>query len=300
MGLDGLRFKAGQFPINPEADEDMYFYEGLPFMMNIPYRGIELQYEKGPLRIEGFVASNGPRNDISVYTSNASSDLYGSHIVYHFGEKGFIALHGLWSDDDQAVTDIDGNELTNGTNFDSYWGTLCFNIMNGLQLKGSYYIEDLADDVAAIAGDDSPTAYKIIIDAEQNVLKYTALWAEYAHFDAGFILHNTPYGYDTSLWPAEGQFALCDYITTGDEDIDVLFIHAKQQWTSKWSTFLRYTNFDGDTGDATEWGGGVGLQYSPNLYLELGVVDQDGRFESGGINEDYDNVLVRFRTWLNF
>ena len=296
MGVDGLTLKAGQFNLNWESDDGLYI-DNDSWLMDLQYRGFGLQYDNGAFLVEGFVASNAVTGGTSVYTSNTGNEYYGARMKYRFSDKGFIGLNAIWTNDDDSVTNSDGDS-TDGTNYASYWVSLGYNILDGLELKGAYYVQDIEDDTAAVtaSGEDSPNAFKIILDIDQSVLKFTSLWAEYANIDAGFILEQDPYGYDDKVWPND----LKNYQKLTAEDTDILFLYAKQQWNSKWSTFLRYTNYDGDTDDATEWGGGIGYQYSPNLYFELGYMDMDGRFEDGAIDSDYDNQLIRFRTLFNF
>ena len=294
-GVEGLTVKGGQFALDWEDEEGLYI-DNDAFLMDTAYRGFDVKYENGGFVVEGFVASNKGNGSSGVYTSNAGDEYFGARLGYNFSDKGFIALHGLWTNDSNSIGDTDG------TNFAAYWASLGYNIVDGLEIKGAYYFEDIEDDTVntCASGEDSPQAFKVILDVDQSLLKFTSLWVEYANFDAGFILHNAPYTYDDNAWPGpDGDAELIDYISTGDEDVDALFIYAKQQWNAKWNTFERYVNYDADD-DATEWGVGVGYQYSPNLYFELAYMDMDGRFENGGIDDDYDNSLIRFRTLFNF
>ena len=294
LGVEGLRLKAGQFSILwPKEDGFLQYW-----MMDLNYRGFDLQYTNGPLLIEGFVASNTTAHGSTpVYDANDGNEFYGARLKYQFGEKGFISLNAVWTNDNLSVTNSAG-ESTDGTNYASYWIDAVYNVTGGVKLKGAYYIQDIADDLAAISGsgDDSPSAFTVVLDIDQSALKFTSLWAEFASLDAGFIMeYHNPYTYDDKVWPDD----IIGYQKLTAEDTDILYLEANQQWTKKFKTFLRYTKIDAEE-DATEWGGGVGYQYSPNLYFELGVVDMEGRFEDGEVDGDYDNVLVRLRTLLDF
>lgn len=85
------------------------------------------------------------------------------------------------------------------------------------------------------------------------------------------------------------------------------FVKADQQWNDKWSTFIRFANVGYDTAgldDATEWGLGVGYQYTPAIGFEL-AYDQVDHGDNGWAVGDPEvargkDHVVRFRTTINF
>ena len=270
MGLEGLTMRGGQFYLDWE-DEDGLYDDNDAFNMDANYRGFDLKYNRGMFTVEGFAASN---QGGSVYDPNASDEYYGARLKFDFSEKFWLSLNGLWYN-------------VGNTNYKTYWAGLGFSFMDGLELKGAYYMEDI--DGAAI---DDPKAWKAILDVSQDVLKFTSLWVEYAQFDQGFYIDRSPWSFSDVLWPGDISAGV-----TLPDDADVLFVKAKQKWNDKWSTIERYVKYDIDNfWDAKEWSVAIGYQYSPNLYFELAYADMDGSF----FDPNYDNNQIRFRTLLNF
>ena len=270
MGLEGLTMRGGQFYLDWE-DEDGLYDDNDAFNMDANYRGFDLKYNRGMFTVEGFAASN---QGGSIYDPNASDEYYGARLKFDFSEKFWLSLNGLWYNVDN-------------TNYKTYWAGLGFSFMDGLELKGAYYMEDI--DGAAI---DDPKAWKAILDVSQDVLKFTSLWVEYAQFDQGFYIDRSPWSFSDVLWPGDISAGV-----TLPDDADVLFVRAKQKWNDKWSTIERYVKYDIDNfWDAKEWSVAIGYQYSPNLYFELAYADMDGSF----FDPNYDNNQIRFRTLLNF
>ena len=270
MGLEGLTMRGGQFYLDWE-DEDGLYDDNDAFNMDANYRGFDLKYNRGMFTVEGFAASN---QGGSIYDPNASDEYYGARLKFDFSEKFWLSLNGLWYN-------------VGNTNYKTYWAGLGFSFMDGLELKGAYYMEDI--DGAAI---DDPKAWKAILDVSQDVLKFTSLWVEYAQFDQGFYIDRSPWSFSDLLWPGDISAGV-----TLPDDADVLFVKAKQKWNDKWSTIERYVKYDIDNfWDAKEWSVAIGYQYSPNLYFELAYADMDGSF----FDPNYDNNQIRFRTLLNF
>ncbi|RKJ81689.1 S-layer homology domain-containing protein [Pyramidobacter sp. CG50-2] len=270
MGLEGLTMRGGQFYLDWE-DEDGLYDDNDAFNMDANYRGFDLKYNRGMFTVEGFAASNQGGN---IYAANASDEYYGARLKFDFSEKFWLSLNGLWYN-------------VGDTNYKTYWAGLGFSFMDGLELKGAYYMEDI--DGAAI---DDPKAFKVILDVDQDVLKFTSLWVEYAKLDQGFYIDRSPWSFSDVLWPGDISAGV-----TLPDDVDVLFVKAKQKWNDKWSTIERYVKYDIDTfWDAKEWSVAIGYQYSPNLYFELAYADMDGSF----FDPNYDNNQIRFRTLLNF
>ena len=274
MGLEGLTMRGGQFYLDWEDEDGLYdglYDDNDAFNMDANYRGFDLKYNRGMFTVEGFAASN---QGGSIYDPNASDEYYGARLKFDFSEKFWLSLNGLWYN-------------VGNTNYKTYWAGLGFSFMDGLELKGAYYMEDI--DGAAI---DDPKAWKAILDVSQDVLKFTSLWVEYAQFDQGFYIDRSPWSFSDVLWPGDISAGV-----TLPDDADVLFVKAKQKWNDKWSTIERYVKYDIDNfWDAKEWSVAIGYQYSPNLYFELAYADMDGSF----FDPNYDNNQIRFRTLLNF
>ena len=303
MGLEGLTMRGGQFALDWEGEDGLYD-DNDAFFMDTGYRGFDLKYTRGIFTVEGFAASNKGGN---IYADNASDEYYGARLKLDFSEKFWLSLNGLWVNGKASEYELDPviaaffgvpvkGETTFGSDYKTYWAGLGFKFMDGLELKGAYYMQDIAAD-SAIFGADDPKAWKAIIDVSQDVLKFTSLWVEYAKLDQGFILNNIPWGFKDSVWPIDLVNNTVPLMIPFDTD--VIYVGATQKWNEKWKTFERFAKYDMDNiGDAKEWTIGIGYQYSPNLYFELAYNDQDGRL--GKDADSYDNNQIRFRTLLNF
>ncbi|MDY2648606.1 MAG: S-layer homology domain-containing protein [Pyramidobacter porci] len=282
LGMDGLTLKGGQFALDWEGEDGLYD-DNDAFFMDSNYRGFDLKYNRGAFTVEGFAGSNkgnySGTGDIvrGVYAPNARDEYYGARLKFDFSEKFWLSLNGLWTNAADA-------------NWNVYWAGLGFKFTDGIELKGAYYMEDISDDSLLVVGADDPKAWKVALDVSQDVLKFTSLWVEYSKIDQGFYIHNNPWSFSDVVWPNYTGFQAQD-------DTDVLFVRAKQEWNDKWSTIERYVKYDMSAfGDAKEWSVAIGYQYTPNLYFELAYADMDGRWD----DPNYDNNQIRFRTLLNF
>jgi hypothetical protein len=167
-----------------------------------------------------------------------------------------------------------------------------------IQLKGVYYFQDLGASYAAmLQGEDSPKAWKAILDVKQDLLKFTNLWFEYSQEDNSFAGTSPRYGIGGANYAGVNDNRPWNTNTT-----KYIFVRAKQQWNDKWSTFLRYAQADYDTvgyDDAKEYGLGVGYQFTPAIYFEL-MYDQTDY--GTGVAQKYQekDSVVRFRTNVNF
>ncbi len=345
LGVDGLTAKLGSFAIDWMA-EDGVVGDIDSWFMDITYRGALIKYAKGPFEIQAFYASdkenetlggnNGPAS--GTYASNSDAEDYGARIKFNFNENLWLSVNATWVDEptDEVAGEYSYNPSTGKMEqgdsklrlasalgkYGVYWASLGFKFMPGLELKGSYFIEDLEDPVHGILyknGNekiDDPNAYQIILSAKQDLLKFTSVWLEYAHFDQGFFLEVNPWSfYDGNTAPDGGKtiknggtYAKTNF--PGDfkhyclkDDVDVFFVKLRQQWNAKFASEERYVCYDQDgtgNGDASEWSVELFYQYTPELCFSLGYADMDGRFVSGSVDEDYENKLVRFRTYFNF
>jgi len=224
---------------------------------------------------------------------------YALDLHFQPNEKFFAGLTGYWMLLDAANTTGDHDAKT-------YAGYMGFNFTPNIALKGIYYMQDLGANLAN-GFDDSPKAWKAILDVKQDALKFTSLWVEYSQQDNNFwnalydryAIGGSNYdyvGYNLGIAPKN------------DGSTNFLFVKADQKWNDKWSTFVRYAKMDADTAgldDATEWGLGVGYQYSPAIYFELAYAEVDhgtNTFVPTGANvlvNDKESV-VRFRTNVSF
>jgi hypothetical protein len=156
--------------------------------------------------------------------------------------------------------------------------------------------------------DDSPSAFRAILDVSQEAFGFTSLWLEYASADDSFYL------YDFSGCAADGSGPYDNYgapVALGldksyqDVETDVLFARLDQSWTDKWGTFQRFVDVSNDgrasghsgDWDVTNYTFGVKYQYTPALYFELAYDDID---YGDNDTEHEDDSMVRLRTHLKF
>ena len=220
-------------------------------------------------------------------------------------EKFMLGATGYWFQEDSNF--VDGDYDVNVYGF--YAG---FKFTPAVELKGIYYFQDLGSDVMTYgyggvrAGDteDSPKAWKAILDIKQDLLKFTGLWIEYSQQDNTFLGYENRY----SIGGGNGNY---DYVGRNMMYADPFgtskwwFVKADQKWNDKWSSFVRFANVDYDTDyldDATEWGLGVGYQYTPAIYFELAYdqVDHGDTNLLGFAGTQGKDHVVRFRTNVSF
>lgn len=192
--------------------------------------------------------------------------------------------------------------------YGTYWADFGITFSPGFEFKGAYYMQD--HDGPNVANfDDSPNAYKAIIDVSQDALKFTSLWVEYAKFDPHFHTALSPWdNFGAELTPGLTMPAISNVWET-----EALFVKLEQKWSDKWATFQRYGQFDnspegyardaGLTGsfDITNWTFGVQYWYTPTVLFELAYDDVD--YDEGWTEVDADlkdDSLVRLRTWIFF
>ncbi len=287
LGVSGLTVQIGQFDIDYEGDDGLYYdeHEDAGFLMGYTYRGVQVAKSFGLAEFSAFAASNMADDGISVYGGNESGEYYGARLKFDFSEKAWLSGNYYLSQPGEDA------EVGVG-DFKAYWVGAGYKLGSGIELKGAYYWEDITEPEAGY--DDSPNAWKAILTIDQDVLKFTSLWVEYAQFDKGFVCESAPYAFHSYTSDFLGED-----VAPIPEDTDVLFIALKQEWTEKWSTFERYDHYDIDGyGKIKDWAIGVGYQYSPNLYFELAYNQFDiGDFNYPGFD---DEGIVRFRTLFTF
>jgi len=250
---------------------------------------------------------------------------YGARFNFNVNDKFRIALSGIYTDYDSDGTarmtyssrlwDGSWNDPASKPSFEyydygTYWADFGITFTPGFEFKGAYYMQDHDGPNNVPQFDDSPNAYKAIIDVSQDTLKFTSLWIEYAKFDPHFHTANSPWDFfGAELTPNLTMPAVSNVWET-----EVLFVSLEQKWSDKWATFQRYGQFDhslegyasrdwnGSTSfDITNWSIGVQYWYTPTVLFELAYDDVD--YDEGWTDLDgdlKDDSLVRFRTWIFF
>ncbi len=193
--------------------------------------------------------------------------------------------------------------------YGTYWVDFGITFTPGFEFKGAYYMQD-HDGPNVQHFDDSPNAYKAIIDVSQDTLKFTSLWIEYAKFDPHFHTALSPWdAFGAELTPNLTMPAVSNVWET-----EAIFVRLEQKWDDKWVTYQRYGQFDHSmegyasklygpgSYDITNWTFGVQYWYTPTVMFELAYDDVD--YDDGwtkNVDADLkDDNLIRFRTHIFF
>ena len=257
---------------------------------------------------------------------------YGARFNFNMNDKFRIAISGLYFDYDNDGNAkltysssgaerrlFDGNGVSLSDAFKSeyydygtYWADFGITFSPGFEFKGAYYIQDHDGPNGVSHFDDSPNAYKAIIDVSQDVMKFTSLWIEYAKFDPNFHTALDPWdAFGAELTPNLTMPAVSNVWET-----EAIFVRLEQKWDDKWVTYQRYGQFDhsmegyaispnyygSGSYDITNWTFGVQYWYTPTVMFELAYDDVD--YDDGwtkNVDADLkDDNLIRFRTHIFF
>ncbi len=257
--------------------------------------------------------------------------LYGARFNFNFNDRFRMALSGILRDpDEDYAAGAAAGDLRN-TQQSVYWADFTVNFTPGFSLIGAYFLEDLdevptpsnvkiplrgsaSDTLDAINNkntEDSPNAYKVVLNVDQSVLKFTSIWAEYAHFDEGWQFFTrggdkNTYGLTEGESPYNNHFdAAGVYLPVlyyvGSFETDVFYAYLRQKWSDKINTFVSYADVSyDDTGkyqlDTQYWTVGVDYWYTPTVKFTLS-------YDDASFDDDHkykDDSLIRFRTWIFF
>ena len=152
---------------------------------------------------------------------------------------------------------------------------------------------------------DDPKAWKVILDVDQSVLKFTSLRGEFAKMDEGFYVQNNgPMTWHSNITGKDGvKSNMAESVL--QDDTKFFKVEALQKWgaAGKFQTFERYAQLkQNDFGKAKELQLGIGFQYTPNLWFGVDYIKCDGLFQrtKGYIDPNKEDKVIRFRTILNF
>ena len=304
-----IDFRFGRFNFDWEGDLGLYD----PYTVNNDgmfgdwdLDGFQFVKHWGNFSFTGIVGRN---NDNYTAASNAAISDKGDYMTYaaklgYESEKWMLGVMGYWMQGDND--DYTAYATNNNADINTYGVYAGYSFTPAIQLKGVYYFQDIDEEFSTTFGagantvyvanmngrEDSPTAWKAILDVKQDLLKFTALWIEYAQQDNTFIGTNS-YQYMGGNEMANNPF--------DNGTAEIWHIIANQQWNDQWSTYIRYWQADWDSNlsdDTENWTIGVRYQYTPAIQfkLEYDMIDY-GDF--GPMYQGDDNV-IRFRTTVNF
>lgn len=293
--------RIGRFNIDFEAEKQLYADNDALFG---DFRADGFRFKKSfgtKLDVTGVVVRNVTsdyisRRDIDVDDNNFMT--YALDAQWNFSEYAMIGATGYWFVDDSNSVD----EL--GFNTFGIYGNV--NLNPNIAVKGIYYFQNLdvnwngwnGQTVPENNFEDTPKAWKAILDVKQDALKVTSLWVEYSQQDGNFKGINDRYSIGGSGYDYVGR-----NVGGNDTNAKFWFVKAEQQWgESKFRTFLRYAYCDPDNGysDENEWGVGVGYQYTPAVAFELAYDSVDHGDNVPTNSYAGKNNVVRFRTVVNF
>ena len=288
-----IDFRVGRFAVDFEDDYGLYADNDALFG---DYRidGFKFTKKWNNFMATAIVGRNGGVEYEGEVLENEDSNYMNYALDLNYtAERWFLGATGYWFQYDGEVNgDFDIH------NYGIYGG---FHFTPSVTLKGVYYWQDLDDDWC-FGNNDDPKAWKAILDIKQDVLKFTSLWIEYSQQDNTFAGLNDRYSIGGSAYDYVGRnMSVADPFGTSKW----WFVKADQKWNDKWSSFVRFAHVDFDTynlDDATEWGLGIGYQYTPAIYFEL-AYDQVDHGDTYMMNlggaQGKDHVL-RFRTNVSF
>ena len=215
-----------------------------------------------------------------------------------------IGLQGFFGDDGSRVELADFE-----VEVDSLWtlfAGLRFDFNEAIGFKGIYYYQD-ASLKETTSGEwldvdlDNSSAWKVIVDVKQDLLKFTSLWLEYGQVDGDFYLPTGITALTLDNWdvPSGGDGFIAF-------DTKTWRVGATQQWNDKWSTWLYVANHTfedaGDNSDAQllQWGLGVEYQYTENVAFALSYIHLDWDDDAEALGDYEDDHRFQFRTAVVF
>ena len=314
-----MNLRVGRFAVDFEADYGLYIDNDAMFG-DFRVDGFQLSKQWNTFKATAIVGRNNNfGTGAALETDKGEAMTYALDLNWQPSEAFMLGATGYWIDDDSAADGAGDQSIANYGIYAKY------DFTPAIGLKDIYYFQDLGDDVElyghswedsygvehtnanrrAKDGDDSPTAWKAILDIDQDLLKFTSLWVEYSQQDNSFIALEDRYSIGGGCDDFVGRnMAFADL----DGTSEWWFVKATQQWNDKWSSFVRFVNVDFDSAnldDATEWGVGIGYQYTPAIYFELAYAQVDhgdntrGNVTYGDLYNGTESV-IRFRTTVNF
>ncbi|MPM71403.1 hypothetical protein SDC9_118368 [bioreactor metagenome] len=286
-------FRVGRWLQDFEGDMGLYWgYDANPMFGSYRMDGFRAHKAWGNFNMTGIVARNSKTWNDTIDVSDAGSDdfmHYALDINFRPNEKFWIGASGyMWKGDngDADALDLDVNTY-------SVYAGFAFN--PNVELKGIYYFQNLGDDLA-LGLEDSPRAWKAVLDVKQDLLKFTSLWLQYEQVDNTFYGLNGQNNMDWGISPS-----ITDNVPFNNNTTTVWMVGAEQVWNDKWTTMLKFAKADFDTApwdDAEAWTVGVNYQYTPAVAFGL-FYDKIDYGQQGGVLVGDDHV-IKFRTSVSF
>ena len=305
-----VAFRVGRLTYNPEREHGLYVDNDALFG-NYRVDGFQFRKTWNNLTGTAVIGRNTEGMDRVVMPGSTSNSMnYALDLFWQPNEKFFGGVSGNWFVDDEIPAASGDCSLKT---YDVY---ASFKFTPSVSLSGIYYWQNLPGRFNSTF-EDSPHAWRAVLDVKQDVLKYTALRFEYANVDNTFLLgkfaafnndgtrapgltKRDPYSFGDT---ASRSASVSRNMPFNNQSTSFFFIRADQKWNSKWSTYLRYEHADFDTNgidDASGYGVGVTYQYTPAIAFRLAYDNVDYGNSTAPGTLAGDEHVVLFRTVVNF
>ncbi|MDR1649442.1 MAG: S-layer homology domain-containing protein [Synergistaceae bacterium] len=176
-------------------------------------------------------------------------------------------------------------------------------LTRNIGLRGAFYSQSnsYGADLAGEDIDSSPTAWKVVLDIRQDLLKWTSVWLEYDRLERDFILLR-----------GGGSLALSD---TGERDffgslllggeLSVWRVGLNQRWNDRWSSWVYFAHYDfsgypgifGPTGPSMEEIS-AGIEYRLNPHTTFALAYFRHNFNEDAFLNKNDTLLFRTALWF--
>ena len=288
-----IQFRAGRFNVDWEGDLNLYNPDDInndATFGDFDTTGFQFQKNWGMFTATAVIGRDSDLDTIDDqfgYTGDNDYMTYALKLHADFNEKFRGGLMGYWLNGDR-------NDMEDVNTYGIYAG---FDFTPAVTLQGIYYWQK----IDAFSNFDDPKSWKAQLVVKQDLLKFTSLWIEYAQEDNSFLGNNL--AGITYNWIGANPTANKYYAALANPDgtTKTFFIRADQKWNDKWSTFLRYANFDFDTpglDDTKNWSAGVSYQYTPAINFRLAYDNID--YGDGYFGYTDDDHVISLRTTVNF
>ena len=288
-----IQFRAGRFNVDWEGDLNLYNPDDInndATFGDFDTTGFQFQKNWGMFTATAVIGRDSDLDAIDdVYGFDGDNDYMTYALKLHadFNEKFRGGLMGYWLNGDR-------NDMEDVNTYGIYAG---FDFTPAVTLQGIYYFQK----IDALSNFDDPKSWKAQLVVKQDLLKFTSLWIEYAQEDNTFLGNNL--AGITYNWiganPTQGRRE--SIAINPDGTTKIFFIRADQKWNDKWSTFLRYADFDFDVDgmdNTKNWSVGASYQYTPaiNFRLAYDYIDY-GNLITAPAEDDH---VISLRTTVNF
>jgi opacity protein-like surface antigen len=247
-----------------------------------------------------------PEEALDLWDFNAFASL-------QFSEQlGFdLGVQYLLGDDGSVIEDVMGLGLYDmkANHVLTLYGGLRFNFNPNLTFKALYAYQDTDFEISPAgtgvwtsSDEDSTSAWKVIVDVKQDLLKFTSLWLEYSHLDEGFYI---PYNNTALTLVDDDRWNTVDGgAGVSEHDIDIWRVGAVQEWNEKWSTWFYVAGHtlkgvDAPDFKGMQWGLGVEHRYNENVAFALNYIRMDWNDDASD-NGYQDQYSVQLRTTVTF